>query len=109
MTGKHTKHDHCEHKNLEYCVHCRVVHCLDCKKEFPEKETVYVEKVVYKDRWSYPVPSVTWEAKNQDINITPLVNAVSDKTVYDKDRFDRSSGMCAHDTIDSLTKCYHNR
>lgn len=84
MAGKHTKHDHCEHKNLEYCIHCKVVHCLDCKQEFPEKVTVTVEKVVYKDRWTYP--AITWEDKHPD-----LVVAVSDKTVYDKDRFVQTS------------------
>lgn len=91
MAGKHTKHDHCEHKNLEYCIHCKVVHCLECKKEFPEKETVYVEKIVYRDRqWSYP--AVTWQG-NQN---TDFVVAVSDKMVYDKDRFTDAVRNCNH-------------
>lgn len=92
MTNKH-KHDHCKHENLQYCERCRVVHCLDCKHEFPQKETVYVEKIVYKDHnWLYP--KVTWgEGANQSGNFNGVV---PNKAVYDKDRFSKTVDACDH-------------
>lgn len=79
------KHDHCKHENLKYCEHCKVVHCLDCEQEFPEKQIVIQEKIVYKERNPWTYPSVTWGAgQEKDVQV---INAVSNKTVYDKDRF----------------------
>lgn len=95
------KHNHCEHKNLEYCIHCKVVHCLDCRQEFPETKVVTVEKIVYKDRWTYPQPTVSWEASSSD-NTVPLINAISDKKVWDQDRFE-------HKIVGDLVKCSHRR
>lgn len=89
MASKNHAHNHCEHENLQYCKHCKVVHCLDCKQEWPEKETMVVEKVVYKDwKWTYTQPTIRYGQVQPD-----LISAVSDKTVYDKDRFVES---CRH-------------
>lgn len=89
-------HEHCKHDNLKYCEHCKVVHCLDCKQEFPEKVTVTVERIVYKERNGWTYPQVTWEGSNQSSDV-PLIITIPDKTVWDQDRFERNIvDACMH-------------
>lgn len=82
MSHNHN-HEHCKHEHLQYCNECKVVHCLDCQQEWPEKEIITIEKPVYKD-WtkSWPEPRVTWQGSSP-------IEAISNKTVWDADRFDK--------------------
>ncbi len=41
------EHNDCNH-TLKHCSHCDVVYCSKCKREWGQKETIYV------DRWHSP-------------------------------------------------------
>lgn len=76
------KHTHCNHENsLKFCAHCGVVYCETCNKEWPEKQVVTVEKVVYKDRYtSWPYPQVTWDTSSSSAELIDAISKHSSHT-----------------------------